>query len=548
VSSIYAAQLIFANVEADQSPRRRRGYHTLCYSQELLSEAEVSEIENRLFYVPRPEGPPPAKHLFFPSETGKLVLGQIVPVAGTDQFGRAGRYFAHALAFAPEDFARFRNDPFALFGRFRFNQSVEQVAPGGTIGSVNLPPALLAEPGERPAPPSVAANPRAVPADLQSLLLLAAQASTLVEERRAVCFLGEPPAMLGLLANLFHYLPAPLRVHCSFDTLYVDGALSRQAYWAVGLPPGEPRRPNLAFFDLGASRFLDEPAPSPTTAFEIWMQRQLAAGSLADFSASAEIAFGLGELFDGRPADPAALAVLCQRPDLVQEFARLHRRALDNRLRDALNGEVGAVFAERIAPAAQEWLQEPEATLQYLQEGLDEERLTQWVLATFQGRPSIEDARELQRIAARHPESDLRLVSMRWSRQWAGLSAELERLEEARFRRFAEWALGTVRLRPEWRVLQDDEGFFFPYVATEELEDEEALSLLLGLLGRSVDDLPEAATGDRGKKRGFRWPWQAEEESKRPVVKLRPRRQLARWEWLGAFLADRQGLLAPRSD
>src|SRR5947208_2632673 len=112
MTPIHAAQLIFTNVEAEQSPRRRRGYQTLFYTRGDLPEAEVAEIEARLFY--NPKGDPEPKHVFFQTRTGRAVIAHIVCLEQTDQFGRAGRYLAHALILSREEFARAGSDPFSI--------------------------------------------------------------------------------------------------------------------------------------------------------------------------------------------------------------------------------------------------------------------------------------------------------------------------------------------------------------------------------------------------------------------------------------------------
>src|SRR5205085_1455212 len=122
-----AAQLIYGNVEAEDSPSGRRGYQTLYVTPGSLSASDVAELESRLFYVPKEAQPPPPKHLFTTLRSGKRAVAQIVSLPGADRFGRSGRYLAHVLIFDSQEFARLHNDPFHVFERFPFARELTSV-------------------------------------------------------------------------------------------------------------------------------------------------------------------------------------------------------------------------------------------------------------------------------------------------------------------------------------------------------------------------------------------------------------------------------------
>jgi len=496
VVTIETDQLIFTNVEAEQSPTRRRGYQTLFYTHPVtegvgLTEQEVMEIEARLFYVPR-EGTP-TKHVFFTTSTGKAAVAQIVPLAGTDQFGRTGRYFAHALAFSPETFAQFGHNPFAVFHGFDFWTTVEQALAVGDFATGNIPPMQLSvEQGTENMGQGTGDEWDIPWPERRTLLLLAAQAPRLLEERRAMGFFGPGEEMFRLLETLFPLLPPPVRLRCTFDTLFCEGTLSRLPYWAVGLPADHPRPPNLLPFDLGNRRFADETPCQPATAFERWLEREVERETLARLAERSLAAYALGEWFEGRPAEAGALTGVDE--PLFREFVALNRARFESRVRERLTQQVGSALGDRVFAPALAWTeQQGPAAIRALEQGFATEPLRDWIQEAYaeaRRRPSPRELADLERWLARQPQAWLRLVCLRWAGKWTALAAALREADEATFRQFAAWALRTVSVRVEWKTQSDEQGVTFgPAVRGE---GKEARDLILSLLDQSEASRPAA--------------------------------------------------------
>lgn len=502
---IRAAQLIYTNVEADQSPWQRGGYQTLLYTlegPEALSQNEVIELESRLFYVPKGDARP-QKHVFFLTRTRRVALARAIPLTGEDQFGRSGRYLAHALVLRSDVFRQLENDPFLVFQRFPFFQSVAEARGSALVPSYergHIEPAELGIAAASGAAPVAGADLHAVLAPaLLSFLGLAAQAARLREQRRAVGLYGPAGDCAWLLRELFAFLPVQQRLDCSFDTLFVEGSLSRQPYWAVGLPASEPRKPNLVTFAIAACCF-DEPVPdTPATAYGRWLdsrpQRRVLDGSARVTSA----AHAIGELIDRTgTADPALLAGADDA--LVRDLVRLNREQLEKQLNEATTALAGHLFGSslrrHLAPGI---LDDPTGLLRYLQEGLDREQLDDWLYTRFARRPVLpemqREVHELHRLAEEQHGSPAHLIDLRWSRRWDDLAAALDAADATALARFLPWALKTVPSQPDWLLHGDDSRRWLHYAPppASALERAEAWSLLLALLGVRTADLAAAS-------------------------------------------------------
>src|SRR5712691_4750792 len=118
--ALRSAQLIYTNVEADESPTGRRGFQ-VWLAAPSLPEPLRRDIAKRLgdFKVPAGSSPGEAarRHVYFScADAGQryFVLAQTVPLAEKDMFGRGGRFYAHAFVLAEEEFACVGCNPFAL--------------------------------------------------------------------------------------------------------------------------------------------------------------------------------------------------------------------------------------------------------------------------------------------------------------------------------------------------------------------------------------------------------------------------------------------------
>jgi hypothetical protein len=496
---IAPGQLIFSHVEADQSPRRRGGHQVLFYSHGRLgSEAEVFAIEKRLIYLPRGE-PPPPKCVFFTTPGGNVVVARIVALTDADACGRQGRYFAHALVFTPREFERLGNNPFAVLDNFPFWSRVEEArrAADAATGDIGPPERGILPDGADLASPH--AWPQEWPAaeDFERLWLLAVQAADLVRAQRALVFSGSAEQTYGLLRELFELIPPRARLACSFDTLFLGGALARLPYWAVGLPPGEPRETNTCTFDLKQRRFTSETAVEARTALE----KAMLSGrrtSPAQWKKRLAVVSRLDEWLEGHAVEGGFPA------GVEEELFRLfltHSEGtppgLPKGFRRRLAQDLGGTLAKNNVIAGRAWTwatrEESAGLFSCLRDGFPAEQLGRWALAHAHSRAASDlEAAEVHDLCALRDElkrqgltalaAEVELVVCCRQGRWDELARRLEGADAEVFARFASWAVGGAGRQTQWVAGFYHHGMTFgPLVpAAEGADRRHLLGALLG--------------------------------------------------------------------
>src|SRR5687768_6542647 len=91
--TLTAGQLVYTNVEKQDSPTGRDGYQVWLRSPEVLGDGDETALMTRLGdFEARDVGDEPfARHQYFTLPSGRVVLARTVPLAETDKFSRAGR-------------------------------------------------------------------------------------------------------------------------------------------------------------------------------------------------------------------------------------------------------------------------------------------------------------------------------------------------------------------------------------------------------------------------------------------------------------------------
>src|SRR5262245_41491287 len=304
--SLSAAQLVYTNVEKKLSPAGREGFQVWLRTPDVLSDGEESEVQTRLADYeerrdPTTKDEPPVRHSYFCLSSGKAVIARTVPLAETDQFRRGGRFYAHAYILDPDDFRSLDNDPFAVLDQVKFQSSLEDGKALGDVAKGVIPVAILDErPAER-CPPAVAADK--LPALIPTLL------RTFDKEKPILFGSPSPPSkVLGLIRQMFDWLPLSLRAACSFDTLSSGRALTPLPYCVTGLPAaGPPRRYlNLVMFDLAKQTFAPPLNACAEGTFGHWLNKYVISGKPPE-KVRSEAAYQLGVALDGGRVEPHRL-------------------------------------------------------------------------------------------------------------------------------------------------------------------------------------------------------------------------------------------------
>jgi hypothetical protein len=176
-----------------------------------------------------------------------------------------------------------------------------------------------------------------------------------------------------------------------------------------------------------------------------------------------------------------------ENADLLLGFKSI----LETRLADQLKTQLGDLLGDRILPQVVSWARNQGlAGLTPLTRGFSDEQLTRWVADAYEhyhDKPSTTELEELERLTSHNERSFLRLVYLRWSRQWPVLRTTLRALEISASNRFKRWALATVPVQVQ-SVVRPGQGFFLGLGLHEGNEQaEETYALLSGLVDNSTE-------------------------------------------------------------
>ncbi len=475
---IQAWQHIYSNVEKEQSPQQRGGFQTLFYTKAGLTEVDISEMEGRLLYFPDKSEAEPVKRLFFSTASGKGVVAQIVPLPAPDQYGRKGRYLAHALVFAAADVARFGANPFRIFRHVTFFESIEQALAQGDFESGNIAPVTVSVPETTTG--DVEAAGQWAGAELKKLALLALRAEEQTEGRQATTLAGEPAQIEAALEAAFLAVPTPLRPRCTFDTYFYRCNLVATFYWAIGLLEA-PVSIKFVLVEAGARQVRGEPPTEPETAYERWALAKIEAHQLADIARQREAAYALGQWLDRQMSDEALPAAPSE--SLVSDLFGVNGPAV----RSFLGQRIGEVLPAALVARAVDSVYrqaEPPALYRQLREGFAVERLLAALYDSYQAQsfaePPPAELKALEQLLETTPQPLLALFVAYWRSPRRRLPAALEAADDETYRQFGQIALNLELVEP-MRLLRPGRGAMFLdlYLASEGKEWSDLVAALI---------------------------------------------------------------------
>jgi len=434
--ALKVAQLIYTNVEKERSPTGKRGFQTLFYTKDALTEADVEAIEGRLLYYPSESEP--TKSLFFRLGDDRIVVARIVPLAEPDKFGRKGRYLGHAFILQVDEFAQIGYHPFVLLDVLssRFISTVEEALAQGEFETGNIHAVTLQIPEEQ-----VERENALIPevrqwegGALKALASLALQAATLQDRKEALTLIGNPVEAEEVLRVVFFLIPPPLRLECSFDTYFAGGNLTFNYFWAVGYPSPPSPSPSYILFDARGRKPLAEVPVPPESPYNTWLFHHL---SQRDYEGVAEHkaqAFLLHNFLLACPVETRALEAIPS--SVVGPFFDLNRPYVDRMMQRELERVVGAGLSARIlAEMRSEYRYRPKELLSALLGGFEPASLTPILYRSLsrdlRARPSGHEMQELETLLREVEHSPLQAILLFWRRNYDRLSRHLETLSDA---------------------------------------------------------------------------------------------------------------------
>ncbi|RMH68362.1 MAG: hypothetical protein D6675_16475 [Gemmatimonadetes bacterium] len=357
-----AAQLIYANVEAEQSPQKQGGFQTLFYTHSQIDPAEREEIETRMLYVPSEVEP--VKSIFFCTASGKVVIARIVSLPDPDSAGRSGRYLGHCLVLRAEDATQIGINPFDLFRSARFFHTVEAALNAGNFETGNIPPLPLTV---NLTESDFTLAKQWSPAELKRLVLLFTSVERQLADRRTVAFIGDPEAVLQTIEAGWFVLPAQLRRKCTFDTYFYRCNIVATPYWGIGLLHATDN-PRYSLVDVAAKQVRHSVIDLPQTAYECWVLSLLDQQRWSRIDRHKEQAFRLGNFIDQEEVAPEMLDHL---PDeIIHEVFQFNADRVRQRLLAKIQENFPAELAGRVVEPIH---QQKDATqlLHFLRKGFE---------------------------------------------------------------------------------------------------------------------------------------------------------------------------------
>src|SRR5262245_23458666 len=516
--TLTAGQLVYTNVEKQHSSAGRDGYQVWLRSPDALGDGDETALMTRLGdFEARDVGEEPlARHLYFTLPSGRVVLARTVPLAETDRFSRAGRFYAHAVVIGANEFRKLGNDPFALLDQVTFQSSLEEGEQAGDAGKGTLPAILL---GEREAKRDGMTLDR----DQLSEVLPSLMRACGKEKPVFIGVAGTPSQVLRFARDLFAWLPPSLRLACNFDTLSTGRSLTQVPFAIVGLPAAGPTRRylNLLIFDPACGEFTQPPPGTTPGLFDYWLLDHVRDSGEPPAEARSEAAYRLGSCLDRGVVVTSELADVDS--SLFEEIATSNAGVtrLERLLRKRLDATLGSALSPVVFALAYNWLRsEGLDGLRVLGEPFPPLLLLRWLLSVYAQRaadeidldtevPALKDVLEQTKgVEGEAAALRKRLVVLyyRFGRKWSALAKALrdtKMVPDDVYRWFVERALRRMPIRVIAGVGTNTGGAWCgPLIAcTERANLDECQRLVAAILGIDPQD-PAAEPLPRA-----RWTW-----------------------------------------
>lgn len=445
MTELKAYQHIFANVEADQSPRKIGGYQTLFYTKSVIEKAESIEMEARLTYPPSETKQ--KKHIFFVSSAGRYVISQILPLEGADFAGRTGgRLIAHSLVFEPDQFYALGGDPFRIFRQFDFIDTVEKALKHGNYETGEIGPTIIKLREESFTYTKILSDWS--DDALRNLILLAHRAKELLENRATIVFLGQPEQVEDALIAATFSVPTPLRKYCAFDIHFPPRSNPATTnYWAIGLqnPPSDPRMIVVDTQSRQISKVLGTEAEND---YERWVLRFLDEGNWETIALYRDHAYNLIEYLKGNDYEESLMDSIS--PEVLESIYQINKSLFESRIKRQLDN----LLPPTLASYVMENLigsYDIANLFDQMRKGFELPKLMSGLYEIYRYRnfrkPGTQEIRDLGKILQHTENTMLRLVHEMWSGD-RKFRDTLGRIDEESYRDFIYRVLASKSMEP----------------------------------------------------------------------------------------------------
>jgi hypothetical protein len=435
--TLKVAQLVYANVEAEKSPRKKRGFQTLYQTRvDGLSPPEVLDIESRLSYETRDyKGD---RYLYFTTKLGKFACVRFTVLEGVDRFNRKGLYLAHALVFDATSFESIDNNPFDVFlaDPSPFFTDLDRAIEAGSLANGQIPHAIFPI-GKKPK------EPRGLPESVSEeafrwLVLAGLQAKKLKDLRKTITLHGDPDIVFDTLHAVISALPRQRRAECSFDTFGNRQTADRSMLWAVGLTDALAARPGLLPVPLDKRATFRETVPLKSeTPFDRWAEWALKECGPAILGRDGKKAWRLAESL--KNCDSSSLHSIDLR--LIEAFLASNRRASVEGVLESISKVMGCKPPGWLSQRAKLWIDKESDPIKKMEawiSGLKPTMLVDWTLEHLATHPREHLGGGFYELSTETKDERLHLIRALDRSDWEKLRNALpnrdwESEEDARF-------------------------------------------------------------------------------------------------------------------
>ena len=271
--------LIYTTISPDKSPWQKSGFQTVAYSQELITDSDVFEIEKRIHFPG--SGVVAYKDVFFYYEfKGEvyLIILQIRDLPQeTDELGRGGVFLCQGFIFPPSLWKLFPT-PFALVELVKEHifENREQVFSSPLIDwkTGNLTPIEISDEKIK----NISSFFPALKSEFEwNLVFLINKLANNRGQKPALLLKGEPKKISALLDKLIAYVPDALKIYIGWDSAFDHGNLTFFPLKIAGFSKNRPLGGKPIFIDIEAES-INEPSGlteifTNQTPFERWLYK-----------------------------------------------------------------------------------------------------------------------------------------------------------------------------------------------------------------------------------------------------------------------------------
>ena len=450
MSNISAGQHIFGNVEKAESPSNIRGFQTLFYSKEFLSESESDEIEGRLGYYSSEENP---EKLIFFTIGEKVVTTQIVPLEGLDKFGRTGTYIAHSFVFLKKDFEKFNNNPFVIFdlNPEKFVKTLQEALTKGKKEEMNIPLVEFTVNSdnitalEREMDSSVK---KWISENVKKLVFLAMNEQKTKKEAKSFIISGNQNDIRNTIKAIFALTPDIVRSACTFDTHFVGCNPITTRYWTYCYPKAPNLAPQVILVNT-ETRIISNVSYDPESPYEKWICGENYSNNIQEWGVFRNTAFELDQYLTDKAFNKEKIVESVNLPSL-ETFLEDNKSLLHVKLQKNLKEIVSDNLVKYVIKSViTEYKSKPNAILlKKLLIGFEKEEIANYLFNEIKSikSPEAQEINELKAFLTQNPHKLLLIVHLKWTKSFVNLTKFLKTYNDDEYKIATEILLGNVEL------------------------------------------------------------------------------------------------------